>query len=236
MTSDTHDPGALGSYVLDGLDEEQRRSVEDHLAGCARCRQERVGLEAVTAMLGELPPEALLDGPPEDGELLLQRTLRQVRRESTRTSWRRRAALGAAAGLLVLTALAGGMALGRGQQQPPLAAAPPAAPSAPAPTAGTVVGSGTDPATGARLTVRVVPATGWVRVQAAVNGIAEGEECRLWVVARDGSREPAGSWLVSATGAQEGTTVDGTALVAPPDVAAVEVTDFAGHPFVAVPL
>lgn len=236
MTLDSHDLGGLGSYVLGGLDDGQRRSVEEHLAGCARCRQEQVDLAEVTAVLGELPAEALLDGPPDDGDLLLQRTLRQVRQEATRSEWRRRAALGAVAGLLALAALAGGVMLGRRPQQPPLAAAPPVGPSAPAPVAGTRLGSGTDPASGARLTVQVVPAAGWVRVQAAVAGIAAGQRCRLWVVGRDGRREQAGSWLVSAQAAQQGTTLDGAALVAPPAVAAVEVTNVAGRRLVAVPL
>jgi hypothetical protein len=69
-----------------------------------------------------------------------------------------------------------------------------------------------------------------------VTGIAEGRRCRLWVVARDGTRQLAGSWLVSAKGAQEGTALDGSALVPPTDVVAVAVDDVDGRPLVSVPL
>lgn len=51
------------------------------------------------------------------------------------------------------------------------------------------------------LTRAVVPAVGWVRVNAAVTGIPAGQQCRLIVLGRDGSRQLAGSWLVSTAGA-----------------------------------
>jgi hypothetical protein len=138
--------------------------------------------------------------------------------------------------VLAAAALTGGILLGRAQDRPPVVAGPPS----PGPTAtlapGTVVASGADPVTGARMTVRVVPAAGWVRVNAKVSGIAEAQRCRLWVVARDGSRQLAGSWLVSEKGAAEGTVLDGAALVPPKDVAAVQVDNFAGRVFVTVPV
>jgi len=241
MGADEHDRVALGVYVLGGLDEPERRSIEEHLAGCERCRLEQVDLEETRAALAAVPPEAFLHGPPDDGDLLLQRTLRQVRHESARREQRRRGLLAATAAVIVAVALAGGVLVGRAQERPaPLAQpapSPPAAPAAPAtPPAGTLVGSRTEPATGARITVRVVPAAGWVRVNAAVSGIPEGRRCRLWVVARDGARQLAGSWLVSANGAQDGTSLDGSALVPPAEVAAVEVDDVDGHLFVSVPL
>jgi len=82
-----------------------------------------------------------------------------------------------------------------------------------------------------RATVR--PAAGWVRVSATVTGVPAGEQCRLFVVARDGSREPAGSWLASSSGS---TTLDGAALMAPADVAAVQAETYAGQILVAVPI
>ncbi|NUT53841.1 MAG: anti-sigma factor, partial [Saccharothrix sp.] len=94
----------------------------------------------------------------------------------------------------------------------------------------------TDPGTGARMTVRVEPAAGWVRVNASVAGIARDEKCRLFVVAKDGSRQEAGSWLVSVAGERDGTNLDGSALIAPEDVAAVEVRDFDDERIVTVPV
>ncbi|NUT90924.1 MAG: anti-sigma factor, partial [Saccharothrix sp.] len=52
--------------------------------------------------------------------------------------------------------------------------------------------------------------------------------------AKDGSRQEAGSWLVSALGEKEGTNLDGSALIAPDDVAAVEVRTFEGEKIVTV--
>jgi RNA polymerase sigma-70 factor (ECF subfamily) len=229
VTTDEHDLGALGSYVLGGLGADDRRAVEDHLARCPQCRAEHAGLAVVPAALGELPPEALLDGPPDGGELVLQRALRQVRGESARQTLRGRIQTGAVAAAVVAVALAGGLLLGRGQDRPPVAAAPAASAAQPA---GMKVASRTDSATGARLTVRVTPAAGWVRVTAAVTGIPAGQRCRLWVLGRDGTKELAGSWLVSEKGAHDGTKLDGSALVAPQDVAAVQVANAAGRDFV----
>jgi hypothetical protein len=52
------------------------------------------------------------------------------------------------------------------------------------------------------------------------------------VLARDGSREVAGSWLASAKGEKDGTQLDGAALVAPDQVAGVAVENEAGKQFV----
>ena len=71
----------LGAYALGALTEAEAAEHDWHLGGCPRCRRELAELEQVRDLLGELPPEALLDGPPADGDLLLQRTLRQVREE-----------------------------------------------------------------------------------------------------------------------------------------------------------
>jgi hypothetical protein len=236
VSVDGHDLGSLGVYVLGGLDEPDRRSVEEHLAGCEDCRRERADLELIRADLEEVPPEAFLHGPPEGGDLLLQRTLRQVRRESARRAAQRGGLVAAAAAVVVAVALAGGVILGRGQERPSSPVARPAPSALPTPPAGTRVGSAVDPTTGARMTAKVVPAAGWVRVNAAVGGIPEGQKCRLWVVARDGTRQLAGSWQVSTLGARDGVSLDGSALVAPVDVAAVHVDNVDGRPFVTVPL
>jgi hypothetical protein len=192
-------------------------------------------LQQMKTALDKLPPEAFLEGPPDDGDLLLARTLGQVRAESSRRNLIHRSLLAAVAAAAVVAAVAGGVAVGRVQGQPPPVAAPAStAPSAAPEPAGTQFASGVDAVTGARMTVKVVPASGWVRVNAAVSGVAEGEACRLWVLAGDGTRVLAGSWLVSAAGAAEGTTLDGTALVAPAQVAGVEVDTVTGRPVVSV--
>jgi predicted anti-sigma-YlaC factor YlaD len=237
MTPADHDLGALGGYVTDGLSAAERRAVEEHLAVCQRCRDERTSLAAIERALGELPPEAGLDGPPEGADLVLQRVLRRVSDESARQVRRGWVVAGVAAAAVIVAAVAGGFLVGRAGEDPePVASAPTSAPTLPLPPEGTRVGSVTDPATGARATVRVEPADGWVRVQAAVSGIPAQQRCRLWVVARDGTRQLAGSWLVSEAGARDGTTLDGAALVAPADVVAIEIDNFEGQRFVTVPI
>ena len=107
-----HDPIELGALALGLLTPEQTRAARQHLTGCAMCRREYEELTEMTGVLGELPPEAFLDGPP-DGDLVLQRTLRQIRAETG--AHRRRRVLGmvAAAAVVVAAIAGGGVAIGR---------------------------------------------------------------------------------------------------------------------------
>ncbi|TWP52241.1 anti-sigma factor [Lentzea tibetensis] len=231
-----HDPQLLGAYVLGALDEQEVRDVDEHLASCPDCAREIDDLKAMEAALGEVPPEAMLDGPPEGGDLLLQRTLRQVRTERGGVARRRQFTVGIAAAVIAAAVLGTGVWLGKGTTvEPGGNVALPTQSTAPDP-AGTKLATATDAATGASLTVKVVPAAGWVRLNMRSGGIPEGQKCRIWVVARDGSRQEAGSWVVSKKGATEGTNLDGSALVAPNDVASVEIENFDGKKFVSVPV
>jgi anti-sigma factor RsiW len=226
-----HDHTALAAYALGALDVNEARAVDAHLAGCAECRAELHELAALEAALGEVPPEAFLDGPPEGGDLMLQRTLRQVRTERTRAARPRRLLVAAGVvGLLVAT-LVGGTLLGRATVPAPQAAP---SPSISAPAAR--VFAATDASTGASMTVSLTPAAGWVRVHVKAGGIKAGQKCRLQVVDKQGNVVEAGSWLVSPTGEKQGTMLDGAALVAPADVASVDVTTFAGQKLVSVPV
>lgn len=220
-----HETELLGAYVLGVLDRDEQAVVQSHLDGCAPCRREVEDLRGMEAALGEIPPEAFLEGPPPDGDLLLRSTLQEVRRLGRRQVWRNRALLAAAAVVAVVVALGAGAVIGRGTSSPqPVATAP----TAPARTA-----TAADAATGVSMTATVRPAAGWVRLTATVTGVPAGEQCRLYVVASDGSREPAGSWLASASGS---TTLDGAALMAPALVAAVQAETYAGEILVAVPI
>ncbi|PWK86096.1 putative zinc finger protein [Lentzea atacamensis] len=229
-----HDPQLLGAYVLGALDEQEVRAMDEHLASCPDCTRELDELRSMEAYLGEVPPEAMLDGPPEGGDLLLQRTLRQVRAERGGVARRRQFALGAAAAVVAALVLGAGVFVGKATS-PDATTALPTPSVAPDPT-GTRLATFTDPVTKASMTVKVVPAAGWVRTNMSINGIPEGEKCRIFVVAKDGSRQEAGSWVVSKKGAAEGTNLDGSALVAPNDVKSVVVENFAGKKFVEVPV
>ncbi|WP_035844431.1 zf-HC2 domain-containing protein [Kitasatospora azatica] len=230
--------GLLGAYVLGALEAADLASVERHLLDCPPCRQEVAELQDLERALGEVPPELLVDGPPEGGDLLLQRTLRQARSERGTQHRRRWALVGVAAVVAAAAVLTGGVLLGRATTPatPPVAVGPAPSVSVTPPPAGTRTASATDQSTGARMTLTVTPAAGWVRVSAAVTGVPAGQRCRLVVNGKDGTATDAGSWLVSPAGAKSGTSLDGSALVAPAEVSSVSVVNDAGQTFVTVPL
>jgi hypothetical protein len=233
--SEGRDHADIDSYVADELTPNEIRAVEEHLDTCTECREEAAVLRELQQLLADMPPEVLLDGPPDDADLLLQRTLRQVRTESSAVEGRRRYLAAAAAAAVAAVALVGGVLVGRVTlgEQTDIAAAPPASTQPAAPVQpGTRYASALDPGTGARLTAAITPAAGWVRVNVAVTGIPAGQRCQLIVIGKDGSREMAGGWLVSEQGANGGTTLDGSALIAPDDVAGVAVQNTDGKQFV----
>jgi hypothetical protein len=223
MTSAEHVSMELGAHALGLLDEHEARAVNQHLAGCAACRREWEELREMTNLLGELPPEAFLDGPP-DADMMLQRTLRQVRTETGARRRRRRFVLVAAAAAVAAVVLGGGITVGR-------LTAPDTTVVAQAP--GTIAVEGTGPG-GVAMRAAVSPAANWVRLTANVKGIPTGEHCRLLVIAKDGTREIAGSWIVGPTGEATGVTLNGSAAVAIGDVAAIAVENTAGREFVQV--
>ena len=151
-----HDPGELGALALGLLDPARTRAVEEYLATCPACRRDLEDLTAVTDLLGDVPPEALLEGPP-DSDLVLARTLRQIRTEAAAERRRRIGArlAAAAAAIAVLPAPASPSA-GSRHRSPVVVAAP----SGPVP-GGDAAGDGVP---GVTLTAVVSPAAGWVRV------------------------------------------------------------------------
>ncbi|UQW99731.1 zf-HC2 domain-containing protein [Streptomyces sp. RerS4] len=241
MNRQRHEEELLGPYVLGVLDEEDVRRVEEHVGDCVRCREEVAALREMESVLGEVPEEAFLDGPPQGGDLLLQRTLRQVRSERAAAARRRTALVGvAAAASMALVFWAGARIGADGAGPVALDPAPSPSLSAPAspPPAGTRVASATDAGTGARMTVQVTPAPKWVRVHAAVTGVPAGERCRLVVIGKDGTRTTAGGWVVGTAehGEGKGAALDGSAAVDPANVQAVVVENESGRTFVAVPV
>ena len=225
--NDQHDPEQLAAYAIGLLDGQHARATEAHIAGCPHCRHELMELRKVDSAVRGMPPELFLDGPPPDGELVLQRTLRQVRAEHDARRGRRRRALIAAALAVLVGVGAAGVALGRVTVSETITARPTTPPAT-----GARLLTGFDPSTGARMTVTVTPAAGWVRVKATVVGIPAGEHCTLVVIDRSRDRYIAASWLASPAAEKNGITVDGAAIVAPGDVAAVAVQNLERHELV----
>lgn len=127
MNRELHEEELLGPYVLGVLDDAEVRRVEEHVSGCVRCREEVAALREMEAALGEVPEEAFLEGPPEGGDLLLQRTLRQMRGERAGRSRRRAAVVGLAVAASLAAVFWAGTRLGAGDGRD-VADGPPAPP------------------------------------------------------------------------------------------------------------
>lgn len=225
MNSVEHDGPELVAYALGALDPAEQSAVHAHVAGCAECQREVQEIANLRVSLDQVPPEAFLDGPPAD-DVLLQKTLRRARGDAPAEIRRRSPLILVAAAVAVAIALGGGVLIGRQTAPDQVAAVPPNA----------VTERVTDPDTGATMAVTMVPKAGWVMVHADVSGIRAGLDCELYVVPRVGDPVLAGSWKVSATGAQEGTPLNGTALVDPAEVESVQVITTDGDTMVTVPL
>ncbi len=221
--NDQHDPDQLAAYAVGLLEVEDARVTGAHVAECAGCRRELAELRELDGALRGVPAELFLDEPPPDGELVLQRTLRQLRQESGARRGRRLALVAAAVAVLVGVGAAG-VLIGRGSAGETI-------------TDETEAGSrqltGVNSATGARMAVTLTPESGWVRVRATVNGLSVGERCMLVVVDRRGNHTIVSSWVVAPI--EEDYRVDSGAAVAPKDVAAVKVQNFEGRELVIAP-
>ncbi|HEX6340067.1 anti-sigma factor [Umezawaea sp.] len=159
----------------------------------------------------DLPPEAALDGRPDGGDLLLQRTLGRVRHEKAREGRRRQTFAVVVSTSLLAAALAGGVVIGRHLAGEPTAL---------------VVGG---IANGASLSAVVTPADGWSRLRVTVKGVRAGEWCRLVVTDVHGGRFVVGSWIAGTGEPGRGVTLDGSALVAADDLEAVNVESVDGR-------
>ncbi|MEU8225470.1 zf-HC2 domain-containing protein [Kribbella sp. NPDC048915] len=232
-----HDRTQLGAYALGALEPAEAAEVDAHLATCAECRAELAELTELKAFLGEVPPEAFLDGPPDDGDLLLQRTLHEVRAvpevpqrvtvsgadvvPAMRATRRSRWLLAAAAVVVVGGALGGGVVLGRTtapdtvvQQQP---------------VPGSTQVTASDATTGATMAATVEPREGWTWVRVQVTGLNVGDQCEMVVTDKAGKYWIAGSWLVSEKGAKDGSVFGGGVLIPPDQVRSVEIRTLQGQ-------
>lgn len=215
-----HDRTQLGAYALGALDPAEAEAVDEHLATCAECRAELAELTEVKDFLGEVPPEAFLDGPPEGGDLLLQRTLREVREPQVQAppKPRSRWLLIAAAVVVVAGALGGGVVLGRST-----------APDGDQPVAGARQVTTSDTTSGATMAATVEPRAGWSWIRVQVTGLKAGDECEMVVTDKDGEAWIAGSWLVSEKAAKSGSAFGGGVLVPPDQVRSVEIRTVQGR-------
>ncbi|MGF1662608.1 MAG: zf-HC2 domain-containing protein [Kineosporiaceae bacterium] len=246
MSGNGHPRGDLAALALGLLDGAEAERLRTHLAGCPDCRGELVELRDSALLAAALDPADLAADLPADpapdpigrsaaapaGELLLARTLREIRAERASARRRTRASLVAVAAAAVLLGGAGaaGLGLATGQDAP----APPVAQPSSGPAAVQLAGTS---ASGAAAEVSVEPARDWVRLAVRVTGVPAGERCRVVVVTAAGERVIAGSWTVGEP-PEPGTTrppVLMSAAVPLEEVVSVDVETLAGEPVVSAP-
>jgi anti-sigma factor RsiW len=239
MTTEQDYRVAVAAYALGGLEPQEASELEAHLDTCPDCQRELAEFSKTAAQLALVPPEllaeALADDPAvpaariaaegsgPDDDLVLQRTLRQVRAE--RAGARRRRVLAVAAALVVLVAapVITALAVHRNGGSP--VAAPPAAST---PAGQTVRAS--DPATGLAGVATLVAAPWGTKLQAKFTGEPRGEKCRLFAVSTSGERQVAANWTVTdAAAAGAGTNLQGSVSIPEKDVAQLEVQTFGGR-------
>lgn len=224
----SHD-GLLGAHALGLLDADARSGLEKQIEACEVCQVELADLRALEAELGEVPPEFFLEGPPADGDMLLRRTLRQVREEHAVTQRRRTFVVGLAVASLAAVLIGGGFVAGQAQDTSDVVASR----SGPA----TETASATDATTNAAMDVSLTPSAGWVRVDATISGLQPGEKCLLVIVSKNGDREIAGSWVVGeGSRAAGGGSLElaGSAAVPLDEVTSVLVENDEGKQYVEV--
>lgn len=237
----SHDLDLLGAYCLGALESSDAQTVEQHLESCPDCQQELDELREVRQALDEVPPEALLDGAVEDGDLMLTRLLRMAeaetagetaqpptRRSRTRRTkrWYRGLLLVAAAAVVLGGVFAGGLVTGR--QTAPSTSSPSVALPA-----GTRTVRATDASTGVGMSIDLVPGAGWVALQGHFTGVTPGTPCEIYLVSRSGQRILAGGWVAPANADKVIVTVTGSAIIASTQIVSIEIDTMAGQKLVA---
>ncbi|WP_422934299.1 anti-sigma factor family protein [Sinomonas sp. P47F7] len=225
---------SLGAYLLGGLDADEARAVEEHLAACPECRAEIEELEVLPAMLDVVPAaraEELIEAPlaataePVPG-LLLSKV--SARRRTLRLRW-----AGALAGAAAAS-LAGGLALGPviapalGREAPPTSA-PSTTPTTTAPPAATYSLNSPE---GAHVDLALVR-KGWgTELDLVCRGMPDGGVYSVWVVAADGTQEKAASW--SSTGYEGRAALTGATSYQLAAIRTVEIRDAAQNTIASV--
>lgn len=199
---------ALAAYVLGALDPAERHTVEEHLRGCAECRDEVTRFSPLPQLLGRLTEEEAASGalaPRLDllPGLLAEETFERARLRRHLLGWRLATAAAVAAAIFAWAPWSGGPPVDRADVTPVAVEA--------ADVTGTAAAHEWEWGTTVELKVQNLP----VR-----------DAYILWAVAEDGRRQQAGVW--GATKARAA-LVRGAAAIQREDLDRVEVTDGDGE-------
>lgn len=247
MTAGAHDAVTLGCYALGVLDTHESLGVEQHLRGCPSCRAQVADFHRIRMVLDEIPREAFLHeleaDLPKPSDLVLQRTLRQIRNESVipqprvadpqpraspqpvedfpepqHAKPRRWPGYLAAAAVAAVVAFGGAAVLLQNQ------------------TPGTNIATsrtGEATAGGIKMVAEIAPSSqDRYMVTADINGLPAAQKCKLIVLKTDGSRTEAFAWTSTEKGRVEGAKVRGVVSVPPDQVKSVMVENAEGKAFV----
>ncbi|MGW7685159.1 anti-sigma factor family protein [Kribbella sp. NPDC054772] len=158
---------SIGAYVLGALEASERRTTEEHLAGCAACRETLLQFAPLPGLLHGVPLEEVEAEAPEPAPLHLTR-----RRHPTK---QRRWKFAAAGTALASGALTWGLL---------------AAPASATWTATNGVG-------GLDSTAKLVSRGWGTDIQLKLNDLKPDEHCMLVVHSRNGTTETAGWWAAN---------------------------------------
>lgn len=215
---------SLGVYVLSAAGAAERRAVEEHLPGCAACREELARLAPLPGLLSRVAADAVPAGLPgvpagrpglpdrasalpQGGSPPRPASPRRARRWRIAVVTAASAVAGVAAGFAAATATAtpgggGGVAAGP-----------------------VVTFAGADPATHVRGTAALTSTTWGSRIDLRLHGRLLGTRCELVVDSRAGSKEVVGTW--NAWGA-ENVVIPASTAWRPSEIASLQVQAPAG--------
>jgi len=211
---------SLGAYVLGALDERERDDVDEHVAACARCREELEALMPVGSYLARASVDDLLamDASPAP-PLALRARLRAAVRAERRRVVRRRVAAVAALAAAALLAVVAWPAHDAGRSRSPVAAMR--------------TWAAAEAGSGVRASVAATPRAWGTELRVRVSGAAPGERCRLVARARGGRSDVAATWRTTYSGSAD---VTGAAAIPAADLVALDVVTAAGRRLVRIPM
>ncbi|MEY9877190.1 anti-sigma factor RsiW [Streptacidiphilus sp. MAP12-33] len=227
----------LGAYLLGALDPEERATLEAHIAGCADCQAELLGMAPLPGLLRRTPFEELdetaeaaqtLTAPhpapppaPTAAPVRPASADRPARSTPSHRRPRRRALVAAGVALAGAAAAVGAWVYVGG-----------ARPGTATPTAAGTTVSAVDAQTHVTATAALTPENWGTQVQLKLGNLPSGITCRLVVHARDGRVETAGTW---GSGYSVATTVPASTSIGSSDIAGMDVVDGSGNVLVQLP-